>query len=212
MLSLTPFPDGPVRSSLEDCCAGVICGPFIADALAMPAHWYYDRAGLREDYGVIREYVEPKSPHPGSILWRSHYTALNERGEILHDQAVYWGQRGVHYHQRLRAGENTLNLQLAKVLMDSLTACGSYQAEDYLARYIDFMLTPGRHRDTYIEECHRKFFTAYARGTAPLKCGGKDIHIGGLAHVGVLCGFFRGELHACRGGGAAACESDASVN
>jgi len=198
MLSLTPFPDGPVRSALEDCCSGIALGPIIADALAMPAHWHYDRAGLREDYGVIREYVEPKSPHPGSILWRSQYTAMNERGDILHDQAVYWGQRGVHYHQCLRAGENTLNLQLAKVLMDSLTACGGYEEEDYDESYIDFMLTPGMHRDTYIEECHRKFFTAYARGTAPLKCGGKDIHIGGLAHVGVLCAYLRGDLAASR--------------
>jgi ADP-ribosylglycohydrolase len=201
MLSLTPYPDGPsdpYSSTLDDRCAGMVFGPFIADALAMPAHWYYDRTGLREDYGVIRDYVEPKSPHPGSILWRSHYMALNERGEILHDQAVYWGQRGVHYHQCLRAGENTLNLQLAKVLMDSLIACGCYDAEDYLKRYIDFMLTPGMHRDTYVEECHRKFFTAYARGTAARKCGAKDIHIGGLAHVGVLSAYHRGDLSASR--------------
>ena len=92
------------------------------------------------------------------------YTPLNARGDILHEQAQYWGQRGVHYHQFLRAGENTLNLQLARVLMESLTARGGYDAEDYLQRYLDFMLTPGRHRDTYVEECHRKFFTACARG------------------------------------------------
>ncbi len=177
----------------QDSCTGIAIGSFIADAIAMPVHWYYDRALLRQDYGIIRDYMAPKSPHAGSILWRSEYTALNERGDILHDQARYWGQRGIHYHQFLRAGENTLNLQLARVLMDSLNDCGRYDADDYINRYIDFMLTPGKHRDTYVEECHRKFFTAYARGTAPRKCAGSDIHIGGLAHVGVLCAFFRGD-------------------
>jgi len=164
----------------------------------MPVHWYYDRAALHRDYGVVRDYLAPRNPHPDSIIWRSEYTPLNERGDILHEQAQYWGQRGIHYHQFLRAGENTLNLQLARVLLDSLSALGRYDGEDYLQRYLEFMLTPGRHRDTYVEECHRKFFTAYARGTKPRKCGGSDIHIGGLAHVGVLCAFGGEDVAATR--------------
>lgn len=182
----------------QDSLAGLATGGFIADALAMPVHWYYDRSALHQDYGIVRDYMAPRSQHSGSILWRSEYTALNGRGDILHDQAQYWGQRGIHYHQFLRAGENTLNLQLGKVLMQSLSACGGYDADDYLTRYIDFMLTPRKHRDTYVEECHRKFFTAYARGTAPRKCAGTDIHIGGLAHVGILCAYFGGDLSATR--------------
>ena len=79
------------------------------------------------------------------------------------------------------------------MLIESLIARGGYDGDDYLQRYVDFMLTPGRHRDTYVEEYHRKFFTNYARGVDPRKCGGTDIHIGGLAHVGVLCAFFCGE-------------------
>ncbi len=177
---------------------GLAWGSFIGDALAMPVHWYYDRAALQREYGVVRDYAAPRNPHTGSILWRSEYTPLNERGDILHDQARYWGQRDVHYHQFLDAGENTLNLQLAKVLIDSITTRGCYDADDYLERYIRFMLTPGQHGDTYVEECHRKFFTAYARGTAPRKCAGCDIHIGGLAHVGVLCAFFGSDLAGCR--------------
>jgi ADP-ribosylglycohydrolase len=177
---------------------GLAWGPFIGDALAMPVHWYYDRAALRRDYGLVRDYLPPHNPHSGSILWRSQYTPLNERGDILREQAQYWGQPGIHYHQFLRAGENTLNLQLAKVLLDSLIACGDYDADDYLRRYIEFMLMPGQHRDTYVEEYHRKFFTAYARGAAPRKCGGSDIHIGGLAHMGVLCAFFAADLPAAR--------------
>jgi ADP-ribosylglycohydrolase len=178
--------------------AGAAWGSFIGDALAMPVHWYYDRAALKRDYGIVRDYLAPRNPHADSILWRSEYAPLNERGDILREQAQYWGQRGIHYHQFLRAGENTLNLQLAKVLAESLITRGRYDAADYLARYIAFMLTPGQHRDTYVEEYHRKFFTAYALGTAPRKCAGSDIHIGGLAHVGVLCAFLAPDVNAAR--------------
>ena len=98
---------------MNDRLPGLAWGSFIGDALAMPVHWYYDRAALHRDY----------------------------------------------------------------------------DADEYLTRYIAFMLTPGQHRDTYVEEYHRKFFTAYARGQAPRQCAGGDIHIGGLAHVGILCAF-----------------------
>jgi ADP-ribosylglycohydrolase len=175
-----------MNNVLEDRCAGMISGAYIADALAMPAHWYYDRTALREDYGVIRSYLPPKHPHPDSILWRSSYTPLNERGDILREQAQYWGQPGMHYHPFLRPGENTLNLQLVRLLDESLTAKGGYDLDDYLKRYIDFMLTPGRHRDTYAEEYHRHFFTRLARGSKPQRCGGTDVHIGGLASMGLL--------------------------
>jgi len=165
---------------------GCLLGAFLGDALAMPVHWYYDRAALARDYGRVADLVAPKNPHADSILWRSSYAAPNAKGEILHDQAQYWGKRGLHYHQFLRAGENTLNMQLALELIASLRACGGYDSGDYTRRYTGFMTTPGRHRDTYVEECHRNFFTRYARGKKPEDCGGEDIHIGGLAHVPIL--------------------------
>ncbi len=187
-----------MTSLIDDRRAGSAWGAFIGDAIAMPVHWYYDCSALKRDYGIVRDYVAPRNPHADSILWRSEYTPINEHGDILREQAQYWGQRGIHYHQFLRAGESTLNLQLAKVLADSLTVKGRYDADDYLARYIAFMLTPGQHRDTYVEEYHRKFFTAYARGTPPRKCAGSDIHIGGLAHVGILCAFLATDAKAAR--------------
>ena len=76
---------------------GALWGTFIGDALAMPVHWYYDRAALKRDYGTVSDYLAPRNPHPDSILWRSAYTSLNERGDILHEQAQYWEQRGIHY-------------------------------------------------------------------------------------------------------------------
>ncbi len=163
-------------------------GALYADALAMPVHWYYDRAALVRDYGRVDELKAPKHPHPDSILWRSSYTALNERGEILHDQAQYWGQRGIHYHQFLDKGENTLNYQLGKELVCMIQELGHYDLHHWLQRYIRFMRTPGKHRDTYVEEYHREFFTKYARGEKPESCGGEDIHIGGLVAVPALFG------------------------
>jgi ADP-ribosylglycohydrolase len=162
-------------------------GSLVADALSMPVHWYYDRAALRAEYGQVDRYLAPKHPHTGSILWRSSYQALNEKGDILHDQAIYWGQRDVHYHQFLRAGENTLNYQLARELVAFCQQRGGYDPDAWLEHYIEFMLTPGKHRDTYLEEYHRGFFTRYAQGKAPRKCSISDEHIGGLASVPALC-------------------------
>ena len=48
------------------------------------------------------------------------------------------------------------------------------------------MLAPDRHRDTYVEECHRHFFTNLAAGRKPINCGVRDVHIGGLVPVPAL--------------------------
>lgn len=160
---------------------GAILGLFIGDALAMPVHWYYDRSALQRDYGWVDRYHAPRNPHPNSILWRSHYSPVGPGGEILHEQAVYWGQREVHYHQFLKAGENTLNLKLC-ALAWSLCQEG-YSRDEYMKRYIAYMQNPDSHRDTYIEECHRGFFTNLARGKKPDKCAVVEKHIGGLAHL-----------------------------
>lgn len=161
-------------------------GSLVADALAMPGHWYYDREALRRDYGVLDCYKAPRNPHPGSILWRSEYHALNERGDILRDQAVFWGQRGIHYHQFLEAGENTLNFRFATELYNQVRSHGDYDPERWARCYIDCMLTPGWHSDTYLEEYHRGFFTRYAQGKKVTKCGIADEHIGGLAQISAL--------------------------
>lgn len=167
-------------------------GSLAADALAMPVHWYYDRQALERDYGVVDHFMKPRNPHPGSILWRSSYEALNEKGDILREQAQYWGQRDVHYHQFLEAGENTLNFKLAAELYQFVKARGGYDADAWLEHYIKMMLTPGWHRDTYLEEYHRGFFTNHAKGRPPRKCGIRDEHIGGLATVPALVAALEG--------------------
>ncbi len=159
---------------------GAILGMFIGDALAMPVHWYYDRRALHRDYGHVTGYQAPRNPHPDSILWRSAYNVANRAADILHDQRKYWGQHGIHYHQFLKAGENTLNLKLCALLIDTIVENGAYDSDAYLERYIDFMITPGRHQDTYVEEYHRHFFTNYAKGKPARSCGVIEKHISGV--------------------------------
>lgn len=161
-------------------------GALVADALSMPVHWYYDRLALRRDYGRVDRYLPPRNPHPNSILHRSSYLPVSPAADILHDQAKYWGQAGVHYHQHLRAGENTLNYQLARALYRQIRANGGYDSAAWLRLYCDCMRLPGWHRDTYVEEYHRAFFTNLARGRRLEACGIPDIHIGGLVPVAAL--------------------------
>ena len=163
-------------------------GALVADAVSMPVHWYYDTAALDRDYPQFDRYLAPKNPHPDSILWRSKYTPRNRKADILHDQAVYWGQRGVHYHQLLPAGDNTLNFLLGVQLYRSTIRMGRYDADAWLALYVRLMRQPGWHRDTYIEEYHRAFFDQLAKGVPPRECAIEDIHIGGLTPVPFLLG------------------------
>ncbi len=171
---------------MDDALQNAFLGSLVADAVAMPVHWYYDTAALDRDYGRLTGYAAPRNPHPDSILWRSHYTPRNEKGDILHDQARYWGQRDVHYHQFLPAGDNTINFLLAIQLYRSTVRAGRYDPDAWLDLYIRLMQTPGWHRDTYLEEYHRAFFDNLAAGQDPGDCGVDDLHIGGLAAVPAL--------------------------
>lgn len=161
-------------------------GALAADALAMPAHWYYDRAALDRDYGRVDTFRAPHNPHPDSILWRSKYEPACPEGDILHDQAQYWGERGVHYHQHLSAGGNTVNYQLGQALYVQVKAAGSYDPRAWAEKYVELMRTPNWHSDTYVEEYHRGFFERVCAGKDLLKCGIRDEHIGGLSHVPAL--------------------------
>jgi ADP-ribosylglycohydrolase len=82
-------------------------------------------------------------------------------------------------------------VKLCTLLIASLNEKGAYDADDYLNRYISYMTTPGTHRDTYVEEYHRHFFTKYAKGIPPRKCGVQEKHIGGLVGLVPLVVFYK---------------------
>ncbi|MGC6425206.1 MAG: ADP-ribosylglycohydrolase family protein [Lentimonas sp.] len=161
-------------------------GALVADAISMPVHWYYDTDALDRDYPNLTSYQAPRNPHPDSILWRSKYVPRNKDADILHDQAQYWGRRGVHYHQFLSAGGNTLNFLLGIQLYRLVKTAGEYDADVWLQQYVECMRTSGWHSDTYAEEYHRAFFENLASGKRLKNCGISDIHIGGLTAVPFL--------------------------
>ncbi len=174
---------------------GALWGMFIGDALAMPVHWYYNIAALWQDFGQIRDYQAPKAKHPSSIM-PLHSTGKAGRGTqagdivgsvILKGKKQFWGLPNGHYHQGMQAGDNTLNLHCARVLLRSLTQQGQHDPADFLQAYVQFMTAPDQHNDTYAESYHRDFFANYANGVAPADCAGHEGHdtasIGGLVNI-----------------------------
>ena len=80
---------------------GTLWGLFVGDALAMPAHWYYDIAALQRDCGTIRDYQAPNAHHPSSMMGLAS-TGQAGRGDqegeivgrvILHGKKPFWGLR-----------------------------------------------------------------------------------------------------------------------
>jgi ADP-ribosylglycohydrolase len=153
---------------------------FIGDALAMPSHGYYTRNSLKRDYPSFAAFQAPRYPHPDSTLFRTHYVFETARGNILHDRAPAWKKPGTHYHHLLEAGENTLILQLTRELAESVAERGRFDAHAYTQRFLAFMITPGRHRDTYVPENLREFFHRYDHGREPAQCGVDSLHMAGL--------------------------------
>ncbi len=121
----------------------------------------------RQEYGVIRGYMQPKDTFPNSIMNLSN-TGGGGRGSdqghiigdvINHGKRQYWLKGGnFHYHLGLKAGDNTLEAQLARLLARTLASGGSF-----LDAYVTFMRTPGSHHDTYASTAHRQFFANLVR-------------------------------------------------
>lgn len=190
---------------------GALWGMFIGDALAMPVHWYYNIAALWQDFGQIRDYQAPKAHHPNSIMPLAN-TGKAGRGSqagdivgsvILKGKKQFWGLPNGHYHQGMQAGDNTLNLLCARVLMRSLTRQGKQCNSDFLQAYIHLMTEPDLHNDTYAESYHRDFFANYAKGLPVAQCAGPDGHdtasIGGLVNIPmvVMAQLKTGDVSAC---------------
>ena len=105
----------------------------------------------------------------------------SDKGEIIgdvinHGKKKYWG-RGLNfsYHVGLQEGENTLEGQLARLLLRTLSS-GSFQAEVFLEEYVKFMRTPGSHNDAYASTCHRMFFANQVKGVPHNQCADNDGH------------------------------------
>lgn len=176
------------KSIIADRVKGALYGLLIADAMAMPTHWYYGgESQVRRAYGgPINGYVAPQVKLPGSIMSKSN-TGGGGRGSykgdiigthIFHGKKKYWAPGAdYHYHHALKAGDNTLEGLLTRRVMNVTAACnGVFDADAIRSDYIEFMQTPGSHNDTYAGTCHRMFFGNLADGTDPKDCPDNDNH------------------------------------
>lgn len=178
--------------TLADRVAGALWGMFIADALAMPVHWFYGGvAQIRRVFGQpIAGYIAPlsqKGSFPESIMALSSTGGAGRGGSdsdivgtvINHGKKGFWARGGgYHYHCSLERGETTLEGEMARLAMRSLTSGGEggFDLDRMQREYVDFMTTPGSHRDAYASSYHRMFFQNRAAGRPLRECPSNDGH------------------------------------
>ncbi|GFS24463.1 poly(ADP-ribose) glycohydrolase ARH3 [Elysia marginata] len=176
-----------ISDAVKRAKAEALWGLFVADSLAMPVHWFYNPSDIKKNYGNwLTGYVAPSNRHPSSIL---RLSAVDGSGRgssssseavignvILHDKLKYWtgGNSSNHYHQGMKAGDNTLNavmalkeLQTMNRVDHNLIAPERDVRGSVLSDYVAFMTTPGSHNDTYAESFHRAFFKDWMKGDKP---------------------------------------------
>ena len=192
-------------SILESRVVSALQYMFVGDSLAMPVHWFYNPQDIIQAFPPkgIEGFEDAPSYHPSSIM-NLHSTSEGGRSNIgrnkkpqivgeviLKGRQSFWGQPNEHYHRGMKAGENTLNLQVARVLLRTLTKTkGNYDQSLILDSYIDYMTAdPPAYNDTYAESYHRGFFANLATGLPKNKCGAvthDTPSIGGLVSIGPL--------------------------
>jgi ADP-ribosyl-[dinitrogen reductase] hydrolase len=181
-------------ATLEDRLRGALWAFMAGDALAAPTHWYYGgKHQIVQDYGrELTDYIKPKYHLAGSILNKSDLNGGGRSrggsrtsqktiiGDVInHGKQDLWSpSQSIHYHATLERGENTLEVQLARVLMKSIVEnAGTFNADHFRDSYIKFMTTPNSHNDTYASTCHRMFFFNLVHAQLPpSECPDNDQH------------------------------------
>lgn len=86
------------ETAIRDRIENALWGLLVGDALAMPAHWYYDKANIRADFpNGIHGYVAARHPHPEAFMlgrpYRPDVATANRLGrpyDILHEHARFY--------------------------------------------------------------------------------------------------------------------------
>ncbi len=184
--------------------ASALKNTFVADALAMPVHWFYNPADIFKQFpNGISKFENAPEFHPSSIM-SLHSTQQGGRSSarqtsgkeiigdvILKGKRQYWGVPNQHYHQGMKAGENTLNAHCARALIRCLAENqGGYTENAFLDAYIQLLTSPNPlHPDTYAESYHRGFFANLETGKKPQNSGAvthDTASVGGLVTIGPL--------------------------
>lgn len=187
--------------SYEDRVVAALKNAFVGDSLAMPVHWFYNPADIYTAFaGGIQHFEDAPDYHPSSIM-SLHSTHNGGRakassppkkeivgGVILKGKRQAWTGENQHYHQGMKAGENTLNAHCARVMLRCLS--GQYHRDAFIEGYIRLLCSDKpAHPDTYAESYHRGFFANLDAGKPAHKCGAithDTASIGGLVTIGPL--------------------------
>ncbi|MFK7892203.1 MAG: ADP-ribosylglycohydrolase family protein, partial [Granulosicoccus sp.] len=187
---------GAPTTLLRERIKAALWNHFIADALAMPVHWFYNPGDIIRAFppsGIERLEAAPEY-HPSSIMalhstarggraktaaklvkWRRRDEAAKEEivGDvILKGRRHLWGRPNGHYHHGLEAGSNTLNAWWALELLQWISEHREYDPAKWVEHYIGFMTAdPPAYPDVYAESCHRGFFANWTAGQKPTQCG-----------------------------------------
>lgn len=139
-------------------------GLFVGDSIGMPTMWFYrPPRDIVNAFGArgLTGFANPPATHETNSLMADFWAANREHvrevvgTHMLHDKAQLWQRRNVHYHSGLLAGDNTLNAELLRVLLQTVTAAGGvYNTSSYLQAYASFLTTPGSHNDSYADTAH----------------------------------------------------------
>jgi len=178
-------------AGLQKAISEAIWGMVIADAIAMPVHWFYQIDEIKRRYnGWIQGYRAPCEKHPTSILTISNAEGSGRAAGtgakpikpvigsvILHDKLKFWtsGSRSTHYHQGMAAGDSTLTALCCLQILQALNECdpdgdstdGRTLRGAAFERLVSFLTTPGSHNDTYAESFIRAFFQDWAQLDSP---------------------------------------------
>lgn len=104
---------------------------------------------------LLKNSDHPQVRHPDSWKYYRSIKTEEEPFDIFHELAVFYKQEGNHYHQLLEKGENTLTLKFALLSLQTVIDQRSRESFEYdlgafLNRYFEFLLTPGKHKDTFV--------------------------------------------------------------
>ncbi len=88
----------PMDKARSQRIKSALWGLFVADSLAMPAHWYYDLEKLKKDFsGGITDFQAPPHPHPDSFMVGMDYfpdvqsaQQLQREYDIVHEHKRFY--------------------------------------------------------------------------------------------------------------------------
>ena len=111
-------------------------GSLVADAVAMPVHWYYNRQSLDQDYGDFSSYCKPKNIH----LTASYGEVIilrNLRKQIFWKTKQNIGVKEEYVPSVFGSRRQFTNLQLAARIYRSTILNGTFDPESWLKRYVE---------------------------------------------------------------------------